>query len=83
MASGVRGHLGPESMYNMNWVTYSFMRGRHVSMQGTLQGGMGWMEMCPALVLTLPEATGSETLLLTCHGVAGCPALDSGVTGHR
>ena len=28
-------------MYSMNWVTYSFMRARHVSMQGTLRGGGG------------------------------------------
>ena len=46
-------------------------------------GGMGWMEMCPAPVLTWPEAPGSETLWLTCQGVAGSPALDSGVTGHH
>ena len=30
LASGVRGHSGPVSMYSMNWVTYSFMRARHV-----------------------------------------------------
>ena len=36
LASGVRGHSGPVSMYSMNWVTYSFMWARHVSMQGTL-----------------------------------------------
>ena len=28
-------------MYNMNWVAYSFMQVRHVSMQGTLWGGGG------------------------------------------
>ena len=28
-------------MYNMNWVTNSFMQVRHVSIQGTLQGGEG------------------------------------------
>ena len=28
-------------MYNMNWVTYSFMRARHVSVLGTLWGGGG------------------------------------------
>ena len=46
---------------------------------------MGWdgIGMCPAPVLTWPEAPGSETLWLTCQGVAGSPALDSGVTGHR
>ena len=41
LASGVRGHSGLVSMYSMNWVTYSFMRARHVSMQGTLRGGGG------------------------------------------
>ena len=48
-------------------------------------GGWGWdgMRMCSALVLTWPEAPGFETLWLTCQGVAGSPALDSGVTGHR
>ena len=40
-ASGVHGRPGPESMYSMNWVTYSFMRVRHVSIQGTLRGGGG------------------------------------------
>ena len=47
------------------------------------QGGWDGMGMCPAPILTWPEAPGSETLWLTCHGVAGSPALDSGVTGHR
>ena len=28
-------------MYSMNWVTYNFMRVRHVSIQGTLWGGGG------------------------------------------
>ena len=46
-------------------------------------GGGDGMVMCPAPVLTWPEAPGSETLWLTCQGVAGSPALDSGVTGHR
>ena len=41
LASGVRGHSGLESMYSMNWVTYSFMWVRHVSMQGMLRGGGG------------------------------------------
>ena len=41
------------------------------------------MGMCPAPVLTWPEAPGSETLWLTCQGVAGSPALYLGVTGHR
>ena len=40
-ASLVRGHSGPVSMYNMNWVTYSFMQMRHVSMLGTVGGGGG------------------------------------------
>ena len=40
-AYGVHGHSGPESMYSMNWVAYSFMRARHVSMLGTLWGGGG------------------------------------------
>ena len=35
LASVVCGHSGPVSMYGMNWVTYSFMHARHVSMQGT------------------------------------------------
>ena len=43
LASGVRGHSGPESRCSMNWVTYSFMRARHVSMQGTLRGGGGFV----------------------------------------
>ena len=33
-------------MYSMNWVTYNFMRGRHVSMQGTLWGGGGTCRYC-------------------------------------
>ena len=41
------------------------------------------MGMCPPPVLTWLEAPGFETLWLTCQGVAGSPALDSGVTGHR
>ena len=40
-AYGVRGHSGPESTYSMNWVTYTFMRARHVSVLGTLWGGGG------------------------------------------
>ena len=46
LASGVHGHSGLESMYSMNWVTYSFMRARHVSMQGTLGGGRAIRSYC-------------------------------------
>ena len=38
-ANGVHGHPGPDYMYSMNWETCSFMRVRHVPMQGTLLGG--------------------------------------------
>ena len=41
LASDVRCHPSPESMQSMNRVSYSFMRMRHVSIQGTLQGGGG------------------------------------------
>ena len=39
-AYSVRGHSALESMHTMNWVTYSFMRVRHVSVLGTLWGAM-------------------------------------------
>ena len=38
LADGLRGHLGAENMYSINWGTYSFMRVRHVPVLGTLWG---------------------------------------------
>ena len=48
-----------------------------------LNGAWDGMGMCPAPVLTWPEAPGTRTCRLTYQGVAGSPALDSGATGHR
>ena len=59
------------------------MTGGQMDVKGCSGGGWDGMGMCPAPVLTWPEAPGSETLWLTCQDVAGSPALDSGVTGHR
>ena len=38
---------------SMNWVTYSFMRARHVSMPGTLWGGGGGEFVATAHVMQL------------------------------
>ena len=38
-ANGVRGNSRLESMDSMNWVTYIFMRARHISFHGMLWGG--------------------------------------------
>ena len=73
---GGGGVLGPKSLCTKDGPT-RFPGGKfRFFPQWSLCSGDG-MEMCPAPVLTWPEAPGSETLWLTCQGVAGSPALDS------